>query len=80
MDIAGVSNQEGDVILRFLQFIVLILISVAPVWAQATAFVPGGATAWDAEWQQIAGPKCLEMRGHGKAGRAHAHQKITEIG
>jgi len=56
------------VILRFLQFIVLIVICVAPVWAQDTAFVPGGATAWDAEWQQIAGPKCLEMRGAWEGG------------
>src|SRR5712664_1557153 len=68
MVIAGVSNQEDNVILRFLQFIVLILICFEPVWAQDTAFVRGGATAWDAEWRQIAGPKCLEMRGAWEGG------------
>src|SRR5467141_2360096 len=65
---AGAFNQEADVTFRFLHFLVLILICVTPVWAQDTAFVPGGAAAWDSEWQQIAGPKCLQMRGAWEGG------------
>jgi gamma-glutamyl hercynylcysteine S-oxide synthase len=40
----------------------LVIIFVAPTWAQDTAYVGGGGMAWDADWQQIAGPKCLEMK------------------
>jgi gamma-glutamyl hercynylcysteine S-oxide synthase len=43
-------------------FLIIIVIFVPPIWAQDTAFVGGGGTAWDADWQQIAGPKCLEMK------------------
>ena len=53
---------------RVLNLLPLVLICVTPVWAQDTAFVPGGGMAWDAEWQQIAGPKCLEMRGAWEGG------------
>jgi iron(II)-dependent oxidoreductase len=42
--------------------LLLIIIFVTPIWAQDTVFVPGGGVAWDPEWQQIAGPKCLEMK------------------
>src|SRR6266436_3289212 len=53
---------------RFWQFLTLMLICTAPVLAQDTAYVPGGAAAWDSEWQQIAGPKCLQMRGAWEGG------------
>src|SRR6202522_64568 len=29
---------------------------------QDSAYVPSGGMAWDVEWQQIAGPKCLDPR------------------
>jgi len=65
---ARTCNQEADVTFRFANRLALLLICVTSVWAQDTAFVPGGATAWDPEWQQIAGPKCLEMRGAWEGG------------
>jgi formylglycine-generating enzyme required for sulfatase activity len=36
-------------------------------WSQDTAFVPGGGTSWDPDWQQIGGPKCLEAKEGGSA-------------
>ena len=53
---------------RFFHFLVFVGISATSLLAQDTAYVPGGAAAWDAEWQQIAGPKCLEMRGAWEGG------------
>jgi iron(II)-dependent oxidoreductase len=53
---------------RFFHFLVFVLICTASLLAQDTAYVPGGAAAWDPEWQQIAGPKCLEMRGAWEGG------------
>ncbi|MGA2348482.1 MAG: formylglycine-generating enzyme family protein, partial [Candidatus Sulfotelmatobacter sp.] len=46
---------------RFSNLLPLLLICLASAWAQDTAFVPGGA-GWDSEWQQIAGPKCLDTK------------------
>jgi gamma-glutamyl hercynylcysteine S-oxide synthase len=42
--------------------LLFILICVIPIWAQDTVYVPGGGIAWDTDWQQIAGPKCLELK------------------
>jgi iron(II)-dependent oxidoreductase len=53
---------------RFFSFLVFVGISATSLLAQDTAYVPGGAAAWDPEWQQIAGPKCLEMRGAWEGG------------
>jgi formylglycine-generating enzyme required for sulfatase activity len=53
---------------RFFPFLVFLSISATSLLAQDTAYVPGGAAAWDPEWQQIAGPKCLEMRGAWEGG------------
>src|SRR6266436_7731675 len=51
---ARACNQEADVTFRFANRfanrLVLLLISVTSLWAQDTAFVPCGATAWDPEW------------------------------
>ncbi len=47
---------------RVLNLLLLVVVSVTPIWAQDSAYVPGGGMAWDAEWQQIPGPKCLEMK------------------
>ena len=41
----------------------LLLLCATALFAQDTAYVPGAATAWDPEWQQIPGPKCAEIRG-----------------
>jgi len=46
-----------------LQFIVILSLS-----AQDTRYVPGGATAWNPDWQQIPGPSCLETRGAWEGG------------
>jgi gamma-glutamyl hercynylcysteine S-oxide synthase len=48
-------------------FAILLFLSL-PAWSQDTAFVAGGATAWDPDWQQISGPKCLETRGAWEGG------------
>jgi len=53
---------------RFFHVLVFVGISATSLLAQDTAYVPGGAAAWDSEWQQIAGPKCLEMRGAWEGG------------
>lgn len=64
---------------RFLSLTALMFVYVVAGWAQDTAYVPGGATAWNPEWQQIPGPKCLEMRGAWEGGSSpctredHAH-------
>lgn len=44
----------------------LLLLCVPAVFAQDTQYVPGGGTAWEAAWQQIPGPKCLEAKGAGE--------------
>jgi len=54
-------------LLRPIVVFVLLLCAV-PLLAQDTAYVPGAATAWDPDWQQIPGPKCLEMRGAWEGG------------
>jgi len=53
---------------RIFHFLVFVSLSATSLLAQDTAYVPGGAAAWDSEWQQIAGPKCLEMRGAWEGG------------
>jgi gamma-glutamyl hercynylcysteine S-oxide synthase len=42
--------------------LLFLLICVTPIWAQDTAYVAGGGIAWDSDWQQISGPKCLELK------------------
>ncbi len=49
-------------------FVLLLVLCAIPLLAQDTANVPGGSSAWDPEWQQIPGPKCLEMRGAWEGG------------
>ncbi len=53
---------------HLLRSMALLLLCVIPLFAQDTAYVPGAATAWDPEWQQIPGPKCLEMKGAWEGG------------
>ncbi len=53
---------------NLLRLMVFLLVCAIPLFAQDTAYVPGAATAWDPEWQQIPGPKCLEMRGAWEGG------------
>jgi iron(II)-dependent oxidoreductase len=36
--------------------------------AQDTKYVPSGGAGWDASWQQIPGPKCLERKGAWEGG------------
>jgi formylglycine-generating enzyme required for sulfatase activity len=47
---------------------VFAMVCAVPLLAQDTAYVPGASTAWEPEWQQIPGPKCLEMRGAWEGG------------
>jgi len=53
---------------RWLRSIALLLICATAAFAQDTKYVPGGAAAWEPGWQQIPGPKCLEMRGAWEGG------------
>ena len=46
----------------------LAMMCASPLVGQDTAYVSGAATAWDGDWQQIPGPKCLEMRGAWEGG------------
>lgn len=50
------------------RILALVLLCAGAVFAQDTAYVPGGASGWDSDWQQIPGPKCLEMRGAWEGG------------
>jgi iron(II)-dependent oxidoreductase len=50
-----------EVTSRLLRFLALLLLCAAAL-AQDTKYVSGGGGAWDAEWQQIPGPRCLEIR------------------
>jgi formylglycine-generating enzyme required for sulfatase activity len=47
---------------RLLTLLATVFFVVLQGWSQDTAFVPGGGTGWDPEWQQIPGPKCLEAK------------------
>jgi len=49
-------------ILRSLVLVSVFLCAARIVLAQDSAYVPGAWTGWDPEWQQIPGPKCLEIR------------------
>jgi gamma-glutamyl hercynylcysteine S-oxide synthase len=51
------------VIYRWSCFLVLLFVSSIGTFAQDTQYVPGGAVAWEPEWQQIPGPKCLNVKG-----------------
>ena len=53
---------------RFPRFLPLVCVCVTLCAGQDTAFVPAGGMAWDVEWQQIAGPKCLETKGGWEGG------------
>jgi formylglycine-generating enzyme required for sulfatase activity len=44
------------------RILALAMVCTIPLLGQETAYVPGAATAWDGTWQQIPGPKCLEVR------------------
>jgi formylglycine-generating enzyme required for sulfatase activity len=54
--------------LLVLQFFAAIIFCGYPLFSQDTAYVPGAGTAWEPEWQQIPGPKCLEQRGAWEGG------------
>jgi gamma-glutamyl hercynylcysteine S-oxide synthase len=47
---------------------IFLLLCAVPLLGQDTAYVSGGAKGWDSEWQQIPGPKCLDMRGAWEGG------------
>jgi iron(II)-dependent oxidoreductase len=47
---------------------ILVLFCAVRLLGQDTAYVSGGAKGWDAEWQQIPGPKCLDMHGAWEGG------------
>lgn len=42
--------------------LLFMVIFATRILAQDTAYVPGGGMAWDSDWQQIPGPKCLELK------------------
>jgi iron(II)-dependent oxidoreductase len=56
-------SEEDLVILRSLALASVFLCTAPAALAQDTAYVPGAWTGWDPEWQQIPGPRCLEIRG-----------------
>ena len=54
-------TEVDEVTSRWLPPLALLLLCAATL-AQDTKYVSGGGGAWDPEWQQIPGPKCLEIR------------------
>jgi iron(II)-dependent oxidoreductase len=55
--------QEDNLISHTVPILALLMVCAIPLVGQDTAYVPGAAAAWNGDWQQIPGPKCLEMRG-----------------
>ena len=53
---------------RLLPVVALQLTLALSLAAQDTRYVPGGATGWTPDWQQIPGPECLEVRGAWEGG------------
>ena len=53
---------KDDVTSYLLRVMLFVLLCAVAVFAQDTAYVPGAETGWDPDWQQIPGPKCLEIR------------------
>ncbi|MGB9420460.1 MAG: SUMF1/EgtB/PvdO family nonheme iron enzyme [Candidatus Acidiferrum sp.] len=53
---------------RLFQRLMFLLLCAVPLLAQDSAYVPGGGTGWDPEWQQIPGPKCLDIEENPGAG------------
>lgn len=49
-----------------------------PLFSQDTAYVPGAGTAWEPDWQQIPGPKCLEQRGAWEGGSTECSSQEHE--
>jgi len=47
---------------RLFPSLTIVLIFAVAGLAQDTRYVHGAEAAWEPEWQQIAGPKCLEMK------------------
>ena len=47
---------------RSSHFFLLLLVGSLTTFAQDTKYVPRGATAWESEWIQIPGPKCLDTK------------------
>jgi gamma-glutamyl hercynylcysteine S-oxide synthase len=60
-------NWKAPRPLLVLQVFAVVFFWTLPAFSQDTAYVPGG-TAWDPDWQQIPGPKCLETRAAGESG------------
>jgi gamma-glutamyl hercynylcysteine S-oxide synthase len=53
---------EENLVSHSVRILTLAMICAIPLFGQETAYVPGAFTPWDGEWQQIPGPKCLEVR------------------
>jgi hypothetical protein len=54
--------KEKRVILRSSHFFVLLLVGSLTSFAPDTKYAPRGATAWESEWTQIPGAKCLDTK------------------
>jgi formylglycine-generating enzyme required for sulfatase activity len=55
------------------------MVCAIPLVGQDTAYVPGAAAAWNGDWQQIPGPKCLEMRGAWEGGSTTCSPQEHEL-
>ena len=55
-------------ILRIPLILLALAALVVSAGAQDTQYVPAGGLPWDTSWQQIPGPKCLEMHGAWEGG------------
>jgi len=55
------------------------MVCAIPLVGQDTAYVPGAAAAWNGDWQQIPGPKCLEMHGAWEGGSTTCSPQEHEL-
>jgi hypothetical protein len=55
-------TEEDALTSHLFPSLTIVLIFAVAGLAQDTRYVHGAEAAWEPEWQQIAGPKCLEMK------------------
>ena len=69
---------EDNLISQAVRILALAMVGAISLVGQDTAYVPGAAAAWDGDWQQIPGTKCLEMHGAWEGGSTECSPKEHE--
>ena len=72
-------HLEDNLTSHAVRILALAMVCAIPLVGQDTAYVPGAAAAWNGDWQQIPGPKCLEMRGAWEGGSTTCSPQEHEL-